>query len=295
MIIQDSHLKLLSALGRYRYLTQRQLLRLAVCRSASYLARILRELEQTAQPLVRSFRYGVHPLAGRLPRVYVLTRAGAERLADARREPVDAYFHARAQAPPLRHDYFHRLATIDFQIELTAALPTLGQLQWFEAYFHHAPRGAGRPGRPRALSQVTIGKEVLVPDAVFRIDTARQSAWLFAVEVKNGNDTGAMLRQADKHIRALEEGVLSTNYAFPSAHRVLWVFDRYWYDGEYRPAEPPLHAAMRAVGQRQEWREFLPCFAFSTLERLKTDFAREWFYVRPGGLIEQGSGGMFER
>lgn len=291
MIIQDSHLQALAALGHYRYLTRQQLLRLGVCRSASYLARILRELELTAAPYLRSFRYGVHPLAGRLPRIYALTRDGAELLSDTYRQDASEFFFPARQAAPLRHDYFHRLATIDFQIELTRAAPTIGALRWFQAYFHHSPSPSGT-GRPRSLTRVPLGKDTIVPDAVFRLDSRGRGAWLFALELKNGNDTGALLKQAEKHVRALEAGVLSEHYAFPSAYRVLWVLDRYWHEGQYRTAEQPLYAAMRAIGERKEWREFLPCFAFTTLERVQTDFVKEWFFVRPDGVIEQGKEGM---
>jgi hypothetical protein len=296
MIIQDSQLRLLDALATYRYLIPRQLLRLGVCRSRPYLYSILRDLEQTERPLVRKITYGVHPLAGRLPKVLCLTRHGAELLADIHHTSAETYFYPRRHVSPLRHDYFHRTATVDFQIELNRFAEAGGRLAFFQAYFHHtSERGTHRsPGRPQARTRVPLAGGVLVPDAVFRLELPTGDAWLFALEVKNGSDTSAVLRQGENHIRALEEGVLSTKYGFPSAYRVLWVFDRYWYDGAYRSAENPMYAAMRALAERKEWSEFFPCFAFTTLERLTTSFADQWFYVRPNGVIEQGRGGIFD-
>lgn len=55
-----------------------------------------------------------------------------------------------------------------------------------------------------------------------------------------------------------------------------------------------MYAVMRALAERSEWAAFLPCFAFTTLERLTTHFANEWFYVRANGVIEQGRGGIFD-
>ncbi|MGZ8997123.1 MAG: hypothetical protein ACXW3P_11655 [Rhodospirillales bacterium] len=297
MIIPDSQLRVLEELAVYRYLIPRQLIRLGICRSLPYLYAILRDLETGERPLIRKIEYGVHPTAGRLAKVLYLTRQGAELLADYLSIAPETAFYPKQHNNPYRNDYFHRTATIDVQIELNRFAAASGfALPYFHAYFHKtgANRGTAPHGRLQAMTKVRLASGAIVPDAIFRLDPVSGPPWLFALEIKNGADTGAALRQIEGHIRALEDGALSARYGFAQAHRTLFVFSRYWHGTDYRSAEGPMYAVMRALAERTKWAAFLPCFAFTTLERLTTDVANEWFYVRANGVNEQGSGGMFD-
>lgn len=175
-------------------------------------------------------------------------------------------------------------------------MSSVGALPWFHAYFHK--QGSNRTTLPnnrlQAVTKVKLQRFSIIPDGIFRLDTADGNPWLFALEVKNGADTGVALQQIEGHIEALEEGAVSSQFGFSKAHRVLFVFSEYWHGMQRLPADNPMYALMRALAERREWSEFLPFFAFSTIERLQRDFASEWYHVRASGVIEPGRGGLFE-
>lgn len=296
MIIPDSHLRVLEHLAAYRYLTPQQFLRLGVSDSRQWLWRVLRQLESGERPLIRKIEYGVHPAAGKLPKVNYLAKSGAEELADGLGRDPRAIFYPKQHTNLFRNDYFHRTATIDFQIELARYVRSVGALPWFHAYFHKqgSNRAAVPANRLQAVTKVKLQRFSIIPDGIFRLDTADGNPWLFALEVKNGADTGAALQQIEGHIEALEEGAVSSQFGFSKAHRVLFVFSEYWHGIQRLPADNPMYALMRALAERREWSEFLPFFVFSTIERLQRDFASEWYYVRPSGVIEPGRGGLFD-
>lgn len=296
MILHDSHRKVLEAVADYRYLTPAQLQRLGVSRSRAWLWRVLRELEAGERPLLKKLEYGVHPVAGKLPKINCLSAAGATTVAAARGCPPEAIYYPRQLTSRFRSDYFHRTATIDVQIELTRYAEEIGRLAWFAAYFHKrgANRGTAPGGRLQALTRVELPTGAIIPDGLFRLETATGQDWLFALEVKNGYDTAAVLTQLEGHITALESGALSAQFGFPAAHRVLVVFNGYWHGDAFKPADAPMYAAMQALAGQRAWSEFRRFFAFSTVERLQRDITGEWYYVRPSGLIEPGRGGIFD-
>src|SRR5919202_4927807 len=101
-----TELTILECLAAFRFLTAEQLMRLGTTKNAGHLYTTLRGLHGRRPRLVEKLDFGVLPKRGRLPVIYCLTPAGADRLARARREePV--VVPARYELFP--HDYFHRI------------------------------------------------------------------------------------------------------------------------------------------------------------------------------------------
>lgn len=54
-----------------------------------------------------------------------------------------------------------------------------------------------------------------------------------------------------------------------------------------------MREVMKRLAESRDLTDYYPFFAFSTLERLRCDFLREWFYVRKNGTIEQAHNSIF--
>jgi hypothetical protein len=272
----ESNLQVLEYLHTYRFLTAPQFFRLGVTSHIESTRRTLRCCLSGGRKYVAAAEFGALPRRGRLPRVYYLTKHGAELLADVWR--VDpATINYPVGTPLYFRDYFHRNATTDFQIELRQfAGAHEAEVEFFHTYFD--TRGANRSADPAArlqrLTKVPLGDSFFIPDAIFAVRPPDGSRYLYALEVYNGIDTGRVHRQLTKHRRALEEGRLSELHRYPQAHRVLCVFEN---DHALRAAAERLRAdpAFAVGGMRNQ-------FAFSTLDALRKDFATGWEFFQPG-------------
>jgi hypothetical protein len=183
--------------------------------------------------------------------------------------PIGAQLYSR--------DYFHRNATVDFQIELRSFAGAHGvEVEFFHTYFDTtgANRNPDPAERLQRLTKVPLDDGFFIPDAIFAVRPPDGSRYLYALEVYNGLDTGRVHGQLTKHRRALEEGRLSELHRYPHAHRVLCVFEN---DNALRAAAERLKGdPVFAVGGMRNQ------FAFSTLPALRQDFAAGWEFFEPG-------------
>lgn len=271
----ESNLQVLEYLHTYRFLTAPQLFRLGVASHIESTRRTLRRFAE-GRKYVAAAEFGVLPKRGRLPRVYYLTARGAAYLADVWRVdpatinyPIGAHLYSR--------DYFHRNATVDFQIELRSFAGARDvEVEFFHTYFDcvGANRNPDPDARLQRLTKVPLDDGFFIPDAIFAVRPPDGSRYLYALEVYNGLDTGRVHGQLTKHRRALEEGRLSELHRYPHAHRVLCVFEN---DNALRAAAERLKGdpAFAVGGMRNQ-------FAFSTLPALRQDFATGWEFFEPG-------------
>src|SRR5512132_1134794 len=133
IVITESTFRVLEYLHTYRFLTAPQFLRLGLAEHIDSVHYMLRGL--IAGGHVDFVEFGVAPGIGRLPRVSYLTARGAECLAEAWRvDPKTINYPKGGRV--FRHDYFHRRATIDFQIELRLFTGRSGAgVEFFHNYF----------------------------------------------------------------------------------------------------------------------------------------------------------------
>ena len=266
----DYPLEGLRLLARYHYLTTKQLVALDFCASQTTAAAIMARNMAGNRPFCRKVDYPPSPVRGRLHSVYYLTKYGATRVIEELRLDPERVTYPKGK-PPRLQDYWHRLAMIDFQIEVDKfAQRHSAELGFFHTYFDKqgANRGTPQGGRLRALSKIEIGKEFyLIPDGVFLINAPDGRQYLFAVEVYNGRDTKRVLRQLGKHAYLLDQGAVAAQYDLALPWRVLSIFED--------------KAAMKAVLNRAaalpELEAFTEYFAFSTLDMVRVDFARNWY------------------
>jgi hypothetical protein len=78
-------------------------------------------------------------------------------------------------------------------------------------------------------------------------------------------------------LHAQAEGAIATAYGLTLPYRVLLTFD----------SEAAMRSVLGRVRDDHQFAEAEPYFAFNTLDRVKQDFARGWFYYsgREGAIF----------
>jgi hypothetical protein len=183
----------------------------------------------------------------------------------------DEEVHFEKVRPPFAQDFFHRIAVIDFHIELDLFCQKFGcRVAFFHTYFDTKGANRGTPAseRLRKMTKVPLGKYHLIPDGIFLVDPPDHKQRLFALEVYNGRDTKRIHKQLAKHLQAQAEGAVALAYGLRLPYRVLLTFE----------TENALQAVLKRIREDPLFAASEPYFAFSTLEAIRGDFARNWWF-----------------
>jgi hypothetical protein len=200
-----------------------------------------------------------------------MEKRGANLLADTFQLDPEEVSYEKVK-PPFLQDYYHRVATIDFHIELDIFAKRMKcEVEFFHTYFdtEGANRGTPPANRLRRLTKVKVGKYHIIPDAIFLLRDPEGKQHLFAVEIYNGFDTKRVVKQLQKHVQAQSEGAISDAYGLALPYRVLLVFD----------TEEAMQAALKRVKETPDFAEMGSYFAFKSMNGLKRDFAFGWRYL----------------
>lgn len=263
----------MEALRLYRYLTPKQLLRLGVTARKEHLYKTLKSISFGSRSYIAKLDYGVLPGVGRLPSLHYLTRKGAEALAEALLIPLqDVGFPQGAVL--INQDYFHRINCLDCQIEISQwASTNNADVLSYDSYFDvtGANRSRTKDTR-RAKTKIELNGFNLIPDAIFQLETEDGKKRLFALEVYNGMATKRVLGQLDKYRQALIQGVISDAFNYPSAPRIICIFEK--------PNE--LVSVQSRMKESSDFEKVIPYFFFKTLDDFKSGFHGGWLPLNGG-------------
>lgn len=275
--------RVLSALARYRYLTVPQMIAAGVARNVSHIrADVLPRLCQRAvDNLVEAHEFPRFSAKGRLPRVYTLTKRGAEMVADMERcdlsqvtWPVGGVQYA--------NDFEHRTAYLDACIAFDAWIAADDRRECLEVRHYFDKTGSNRAGADRMRSVCRIDlprRRFIIPDGLAYFDTGTKRRAV-ALELHNFPDTGRIAKQLAGHIEPLELDAYSHAFGHSSAGRILSIC-----------TDSAL--AVRVMDRMMEIEAFkaAPAFkliAFNTLDNVKNDFGSGWVLAdrSPAGIFE---------
>lgn len=274
-----NNIEVLRLLNQYRFLTNPQFLRLGLVKERTSIYRILDRFKGGNRPYIGQKDFGFIAGKGKLNRLYYMEKRGAKLLADTLRLDENEVNYEKVK-PPFLQDYYHRVSTIDFHIELDLfAKKNECEVLFFHTYFDREGANRGTPAnqRLRSLTKVKVGKYHLIPDAIFSLLDPEGKKHLFAVEVYNGHDTKRVIKQLQKHVEAQSEGSISTAYGLNIPYKVLLVFDE----------EAAMKSALKRVKNTSDFAEMEPYFAFNSLDQVKENFSTGWhfFQNRTGNII----------
>lgn len=278
--------EVLDALAEYNYLMPYQLRRLLAFPTDGATWRTLRRFNGEKSEIA-CIKSGVEQGKGRVPRLFYLTKSGAELVAELRHADLDEVFYPKGDKLPLQ-DVKHRAMTIDFRIELDFhAKATGATVEFFHPYFltTGGNRKANAKERLRKLTRLDFPPEVtkkykkpfIIPDGAFVLRTEKKRI-LALLEIYRGIDTGRVIEQLEWHLLALEEGLASIKYGMETGNLILMVFEN----------DTAMHAVLKRLLERPDFDAFASYVACSTMPRLQKNF-HDWWYVwkneiKSGGL-----------
>lgn len=259
--------KALIALALYRFLTAAQMQRVGVSSDISHVRDTLRPLARVRPALIGQIDHGAVPKLGRMAVVNYLTKAGAEALANMRRVDLQQIPFAKGKMS-WASDYWHRIACIDFHINLREWAKNHGHhLKRYISYydFQGANRGQSNKGALRALTSISVGTDKAVPDGLFYLVSKGQERF-YIFELSRGMDTKRVFHQLKTHCLALKRKLYQQEYKFEGTPRICWVFDT--------------EKALQMLQQRAEKNELTMgldrAIFFKTQEEVERDFFHGW-------------------
>jgi hypothetical protein len=229
------------------YLSIDQMERLGSQKRVS-LYRTMRGLVDGSRPLVAKDHYGVMPGFGQLSSIYYLTKHGVKFLVEELGVDAKKIKLPKTNSKIITNDYFHRLATVDFHIEMKKQFESMeGHLIFFNRYFQ---RGINR----KALNRIDLSttKSFLIPDAIFKV-YANSREYLFAFEVHNGNSIQKIYTQVLAHMVAIDEQAYQKRFNYKTNPRVLIQFEK----------ESVMHGLIERLKAMKSFSKYQQLFLFS--------------------------------
>lgn len=264
--LSPSQEKILLALGRFKFLTTGQLLRLGIMSDRANINKQLAELRCRKNPLIGSIAFGVHPSLGKLENVHYLMSHGADLIKERLGAEEKVRFPKNGSQLQLFHqDYFHRIHTVDVDIALQQSVSRPDtEILFFLTYFDKV--SSGKKKGFRAESSIVVSQnEYLIADAICMLQTPKRKE-LYAIEVYNGNDTQRVHKSLHHHLIALSEGQPSKMFGLEYGSRVLCIFELDNYK----------QMAMKRLLEDPNFKDAKAHFLFKSLEEVKINVFDGW-------------------
>jgi len=219
-IINQTQLSILEALGRFQYMTTKQLMQWGVTRNQRHLYAVLKEMEGKARSPIQKLNFGVIAGVGRLHSIYHLTKNGAGILLEA---GVDQVQYPR-KSVTFTKDYFHRIGSVDIHISFEQWTKIAsGHIKRFETYYDRTAKNAR--GYPVPKTSIHWESEKITPDLICEVVDAQNVSRLCAIELHRGKSMLRLDKQLKQYEEAVKVSAIENTYDYPSAVRVLIIFD----------------------------------------------------------------------
>ncbi|MEM7106458.1 MAG: hypothetical protein AAF502_25255 [Bacteroidota bacterium] len=217
-MIAPKQVKILEALGRYKFLSRSQFARLGIEQYNS-------NYTKYSKPLLERKLIGVidaRPYD--LGFIYYLKERGAKIISEHLQTNFGGLNYVKSEPTLSPQTLYHRKYAIDCQIELFKSCETNGiEIDFYERDIETI----GSLKKDKMLqrkTRVPINKgQFLEPDAIFRIITPKGRK-LYCFELENATFTKKSFEKIMKHVRALNMKSPSQKYNHEKAHRVLMVY-----------------------------------------------------------------------
>jgi len=157
--LNNSQVAILEYLADFKCLTKSQMARLGVRKNASDLYRAIAPIRDIKKPLISRVVMGALAPYGKLEDVYFLTRHGVEFLIENHLKLSDQIRYPKSKFSLFHKDYKHRIATINFHIELHIWLKGIeGEINIASSYFDKP--GSQRRGEPLIINKIEITEKI---------------------------------------------------------------------------------------------------------------------------------------
>lgn len=262
MRLTEKQIKILEALARFKFLTSQQLQLIFTLQSCSYINTAIRKMNTWKTSLINSIDFGIAPWKGRLARVHFLTLSGVRFLTKELGYSEGSIFYPKNRNSFFQRDYFHRIASINFNIKFQQWLANNGHgLNFFNLYFNKSKAYNYR----RSITAVAIWKQRIEPDWI-GLFLAFNNRHLFIFELHNWKDTKRAIRQIVNHSFCLASGTFSDVYNIKKSAKIYYVFEN----------ESCKRSVMREFVNHSWLTKFQDYFLFKSKQELADDFYTNW-------------------
>jgi hypothetical protein len=243
MYLQETNLKALELLAKFKYLSTSQFIKLGLASSQPAVSRILQrffkakkekdesEAKLIKSPLINKLTFPLDPKRGKLENLYCLNKRGATILSEYLDKDINEIEYIKGSSF-FAKDYAHRVTQIDYYIELY--LNSIEQnftIEFFHSYYDK--QGANRSNTSQMLESRTklyyADGSYYIPDAIYKtreiISDGSWQEFYYVLEIHKGKDTKRAIETIEKNIKALDEYSLQKKYDYQYAHKVIVVFD----------------------------------------------------------------------
>jgi len=262
MRLTEKQLVILEALARFKFLTTKQLQIIFNAKNTSAINTAIRKLKCMKYSPIKSIDFGIAPWVGRLAKIHYLGTAWIKLLTEQLQ-----YSPTRIQAPKNRNsffqrDYYHRVATITFNIRFQKWLANNDyQLIFFKSYFNRSKASHYQ----KAETAIQLWDKWLVPDSIWMFH-ANYKTHLFVFEQHNGKDKQRAIKQMINHSYCLVHWAISEQFKLKQVTHIFYVF-------EFNTC---MLATISAFQSNVGLMKFKSYFFFKTEKQLAHNFAENW-------------------
>jgi len=225
MILKEKSLQILEVLAIFKFLSTSQLLTLNIAKSKPKFNKPFHQL--LSYDLVWRLTFWVDPKKWKLENIYYLKIKWVKFLQDELNYELD---NKTIKYPIWTNsmffrDYFHRLSTIEFHIQLFIYLvQNSWTIKTFDTYFDKI--GSNRvDANLRAKTKLIFNDGTyFIPDAICLYEK-QNKPHIFTFEIYRGNDTKRVLKQFNNHLKALNQGLPSKVFNKKIGSKVFVLFD----------------------------------------------------------------------
>lgn len=236
MHLQETNIRTLELLEKFKYLTNSQLIKLGVASSQPSMGRILQRFFKNKDgdikyPLVTKIIFAVDPQKGKLEHLYCLNKRGASFLAEYLDKDLAQINYIKGSGF-LNKDYFHRVATILFHIDLYLdSIQNDYKIDSFDNYFDKI--GSNNSNQNQMLEAKTKlfynDGSWYIPDGIIKtskiLKDGKNQDYYKILEIHLGHDTKRAIETIEKNIKALADGSIAKKYGYEFTPTVVIVFD----------------------------------------------------------------------
>jgi hypothetical protein len=265
--ITERQLQILEFLAEFKFLTSHQIMGLLGVKTLPHVNLLLNNLSEGKKAFTSYKSFGLYPGHGKLARVHFLKPGGADFLInEIDFDPLKIKL-TKERNPLFQRDYFHRVETINFNIEFSKWCKSNNfEKDFFDYYFDKT--GSNRNNSNETLTAknaIPVGSFQIIPDGIGKFKNEDEN-YIFLFEQHNGKDTKRAVKQILSHAQAIEEGAASLKYNHQKGVKVVYCFE----------FETCMKATIKDLYHNYDLSSIFDYFLFKTTEQMKEDFNTDW-------------------
>ena len=286
-----SQINILLALEKYRFLTTQHMIQLGISKNKSSLSNYMVAPLKTGKnpPIKYNYKVTSSPAEGRLHNFYYLTETGAKEVAERMNRNIKDIIRPISD-PRFAHDYFHRFHYISFWIEFEKFFNRKTKEgaditdYYIEKSYHYMDKkrvSIKIDGNDYGSSDLVYyikeneddegQKEVIETDGLF-LTNNMQDQDVYMVEVHRSPNTQDILSQIHKRIESMRYQAIYNRFGIEKNGYLLSVSTK----------ESTLKNILNRIQMLPSIQAFEDCVFFTSIERVKKDFANAWIDFRGG-------------